>query len=64
MRIAIIFDEGGCEDEDGTPYRIGEFIDSDVQPVFLAYRDRHGDNVILSSGEWTADELIEGLGQE
>jgi hypothetical protein len=32
-----------------------------VQPVFLAYRDRQGDNVFLITGEWTAEELAEGL---
>lgn len=51
MRIAIVFDRG----DDG--YRLGEFLDSDVQPVFLAYRDREGQNVYLIEGEWNPDEL-------
>ena len=55
MRIAIVFDQN----EDG--YRIGEYLDSDIQPVFLAYRDREGRNVFLVDGEWTAEELAEGL---
>jgi hypothetical protein len=55
VRISIVFDVG----DDG--YRLGEFLDSDVQPVFLAYRDRQGDNVFLITGEWTAEELAEGL---
>ena len=55
MRVAIVFDA----DESG--YRIGEYLDSDIQPVFLAYRNREGDNVFLVDGEWTAEELVEGL---
>jgi hypothetical protein len=61
MRITVVFDEAGCEDEEGRKYRIGEFIDSDVQPVFLAYRDRNGDTVCLIDGEWSADELVDAL---
>jgi hypothetical protein len=55
MRIAIVFDQN----EEG--YRIGEYLDSDIQPVFLAYRDRNGDNVFLVEGEWSAEELVSGL---
>jgi hypothetical protein len=55
VRIAIVFDR----DDDG--YRLGEYLDSDVQPVFLAYRDREGNNVFLASGEWTPEELADGL---
>jgi hypothetical protein len=56
MRIAIVFD---VDPELG--YRIGEYLDSDIQPVFLAYRDRANQNVFLKSGDWTAEELAEGL---
>lgn len=56
MRIAIVFDV-----DPETGYRIGEYLDSDVQPVFLMYRDRDGNNVVLMSGDWTVEELAEGL---
>lgn len=55
MRIAIVFDEG----PDG--YRLGEYLDSDVQPVLLVYRDREGRNVFLVEGDWTAEEVADGL---
>lgn len=56
MRVAIVFDV-----DPDTGYRIGEYLDSDIQPVFLAYRNRDNENVVLMSGEWTAEELAEGL---
>jgi hypothetical protein len=55
VRIAIVFDA------DDTGYRIGEYLDSDIQPVFLAYRNREGDNVFLIEGEWSQEELADGL---
>jgi hypothetical protein len=35
VRIAIVFDVDA-----ETGYRIGEYLDSDIQPVFLVYRNR------------------------
>lgn len=56
MRVAIVFDV-----DPDTGYRIGEYLDSDIQPVFLAYRTRDDENVFLIEGEWTVEELVDGL---
>jgi len=55
MRVSIVFDV------DDSGYRIGEFLDSDVQPVLVAYRDREGNTVIINGWEGLADESIEAV---
>jgi len=56
MRVAIVFDV-----DDETGYRIGEYLDSDVQPVLIAYRDRDDNNVILNAWPGLEDAAIEAV---
>lgn len=52
MRVAIVFDV------DDSGYRIGEFLDSDVQPVIVVYKDRAGELVVLNGWRDVTDEQV------